>query len=514
MTLVDSLAAPFEAEAELRALIEAVADVVLVLDRQGRYLKVSTNATERLFLSPAELLGRRLHEVFAPTQADVFLAAIRRALDDRTVVELEYTLPIKGQDVCFAASVAPMTEDRVVWVARDVTARRAAERALRDVEEGLRQAGRMETIGRLAGSIAHDFNNLLTGVAGYTELALEDVDESHPVAADLREIRHATRRAADLSRQLLAFSRGNKLLLDRLDLNDIIDDLEGMLRCLCGERVHLHIARGETLRWVYADRGQLERVVVNLVVNARDAMPGGGELLIRTDNVDVPEPRGSLGRLVTLSVTDTGSGIPAETQQRLFEPFFTTKEPGRGTGLGLWSVSNIVQQAGGDVVVDSAVGRGSTFTVRLPEHHDAPEPEAEARTAPEPDAGSGRTGGDETILLVEDDESLRGVVARMLERFGFTVLTAANGTEALALFDAGSRGIDLLLTDVVMPDLGGPELVARLGGRGIQVRVIFMSGYSDQAVLRRITISPTTQLLRKPFTLDALLKAVREILDR
>lgn len=510
MTLVDTLVAPPEAEAELRALIEAVADVVLVLDRNGRYLKVSTNAADRLYMAPEDLLGRRLHEVFGPSQADLFLSAIRRALDERQVVELEYSLSIRGIDVCFAASIAPMTEDRVVWVARDVTARRAAERALREVEEGLRQAARMETIGRLAGSIAHDFNNLLTGVAGYTELALEDVDPTHPVASDLIEIRGATRRAADLARQLLAFSRGQQLRPERLDLNDTLTGLESMLRCLTNDRIKLRITRAGDLRPVLADRGQIERVIVNLVVNARDAMVAGGELEIRTANLDDPT---QAGRSVTLEVTDTGCGIAADVLPRLFEPFFTTKEPGRGTGLGLWSVSSIVGQAGGQVTVNSAVGRGSTFTVRLPEHRDAAADGGPVRV-PEPDVPAGRPGGNETILLVEDDATLRTVISRMLERFGFNVLVAGNGAEALVILDARAQSVDLLLTDVVMPELGGPELVERLATRGVQLRVIFMSGYSDQAVFRRITISPTTHLLRKPFTLDVLLKTVREMLDR
>ena len=501
MTPLDSVVAPFEAEAELRALADAVADVVLVLDREGRYLKVSTNATDRLYLSPAELLGRRIHEVFSAEQADVFLGTIRQALAEHRVVEVEYTLPIRGRLVYFAASVAPMTEDRVVWVARDITARRAVELALRDAEEGLRQAAHMETMGRLAGSIAHDFNNLLTGVSGYTELALEAVEETHPVAADLKEIRLATKRAADLSRQLLAFSRGYKLRPVRLDLNETLVGLQGLLRCLTGERVKLRLAQGERLRPVYADRGQIERVIVNLVVNARDAIKGGGTLEIRTSNHE--------DHWVTLEVSDTGAGIPAHVLPRLFEPFFSTKGA-RGTGLGLWSVSNIVGQAGGQITVNSTVGFGSTFTVRLPEDPDQPKQPAKS---PDPDASLTGLGGTETILLVEDDANLRTVIARMLERFGYTVLAAANGIEALVVFDAHGKGVDLLLTDVVMPDLGGPELVERLAARGVDLRVLFMSGYSDEAVTRRVAVGPRRVLLRKPFTLDVLLRAVRGLLD-
>jgi signal transduction histidine kinase/CheY-like chemotaxis protein len=450
--------------------------------------------------------------VFAAPQADAFLATIRRALAEHRVVELEYTLPIGGRDVCFAASIAPITEDRVVWVARDVTERRAAERALHEVEEGLRQAARLETIGRLAGSIAHDFNNLLTGVAGYTELALEDVDPGHPVAADLREIRAATRRAADLARQLLAFSRGQQLRPEWLDLNHTLAGLTSMLRCLTGERIDLRITSAGALPPVFADRSQIERVIVNLVVNARDAMPDGGVLEIRTASREVSPAPGAAGRYVTLEVCDSGCGIPVEALPRLFDPFFSTKAPDRGTGLGLWFVSTMVRQAGGHVLVQSTPGRGSTFTVCLPEQRDVGE--AVPGGGPRPDAAaSGRVGGPETILLVEDDVNLRTVVERMLERFGFTVLSAGNGVEALTVLDGRPHAVDLLLTDVVMPELGGPELVEHLAHRGVRLRVLYMSGYSDQAVLRRIALSPTCQLLRKPFTLDELLTAVRRMLD-
>ena len=501
MTPLDNAVAPFEAEAELRALVDAVANVVLVLDRDGRYLKVSTTAEDRLYLPAAELLGRRLHEVFPAKQADVFLAAIRRALTEHRVVELEYTLPINGRNVNFAASVAPMTEDRVVWLARDITASRAAEAALRDAEEGLRQAAGMETIGRLAGSIAHDFNNLLTGVAGYADLALEAIEESNPVTGDLKEIRLATKRAADLSRQLLAFSRGQRARPERLDLNETLSGLNGLLRCLAGERVNLRLIPGQDLRPVYADRGQIERVIVNLVVNARDAMKTGGALEVRTSNHDK--------HWVTLEVSDTGAGIPPHVLPRLFEPFFSTKG-GRGTGLGLWSVSNIVNQAGGQVTVNSTVGFGTTFTVRLPEHLSQPD---EPMKQSEDESPLSNLGGNETILLVEDDANLRTVIARMLERFGFTVLAAANGVEALAVLNAHEQSLDLLIADVVMPDLGGPELVDRLSERGMDVRVLYMSGYSDQAVMRRVAVGPRRQLLRKPFTLEVLLKAVRSLLE-
>ena len=501
MTPLDNAVAPFEAEAELRALVDAVANVVLVLDRDGRYLKVSTTAEDRLYLPPAELLGRRIHEVFPAKQADVFLAAIRRALTEHRVVELEYTLPIRGRTVNFAASVAPMTEDRVVWLARDVTASRAAEAALRDAEEGLRQAAGMETIGRLAGGIAHDFNNLLTGVAGYADLALDAVEESNPVTGDLKEIRLATKRAADLSRQLLAFSRGQRGRPERLDLNETLSGLNGLLRCLAGERVNLRLIPGQELRPVYADRGQIERVIVNLVVNARDAMKTGGALEVRTGNHDK--------HWVTLEVSDTGAGIPPHVLPRLFEPFFSTKG-GRGTGLGLWSVSNIVNQAGGQVTVNSTVGFGTTFTVRLPEHLTQPD---EPMKQPEDESPLSNLGGNEIILLVEDDANLRTVIARMLERFGFTVLAAANGVEALAVLNAHEQALDLLIADVVMPDLGGPELVERLTERGTDVKVLYMSGYSDHAVMRRVAVGPRRQLLRKPFTLEVLLKAVRSLLD-
>jgi len=369
------------------------------------------------------------------------------------------------------------------------------------LQEQLRHVQRMEAIGLLAGGVAHDFNNLLTAISGYTELALSHAGDPERLARDLDEVRGAADRAADLTRQLLAFGRRQALEQHVVDLNGIVRETYQLLARLLGEDVAVDLQLEPELGAVRCDAGQIAQVLVNLAVNGRDAMPGGGTLTIATRNVTLARRDGEVpaGDYVVLSVTDTGHGIPEEIRDRLFEPFFTTKEVGRGTGLGLAMVYGIVDQTGGYVNVSSASGRGAEFEVMLPRSYDTPDARATSRTEP--------PGGSETVLLVEDEAIVRNLTAEMLERQGYRVLAAASPRDALDV----SEPWDILLSDVVMPGMSGPELAERLVERHPDACVLFTSGYSGDAVADRGALPGG--LLEKPFTMEQLSAKVREALD-
>jgi PAS domain S-box-containing protein len=383
--------------------------------------------------------------------------------------------------------------------------RRSAEEALRRSEEQLRQAQKMEAVGQLAGGIAHDFNNLLTGVLTYCDLILQDVHQGDPIRADVEQIRHAGERAAGLTRQLLAFSRRQVLQPRVLSLNATVSELDGMLRRLIRADIALETELDPALWYVLADPGQIEQVLVNLVVNARDATPHGGRIVVSTGNrgQDGVRPRA----YATLTVTDTGHGMDAGTRARIFDPFFTTKEPGQGTGLGLSTVYGIVEQSGGHIDVESTPGRGATFTVYLPRYEGAGEAlpaRVDRRTLP---------GGAETLLLVEDETAVRSSARRLLERHGYAVLEARHGADALRIVDESERELDLVLTDLVMPEMGGRELVERLRTRRPALKVLFMSGYTEKSIATDGIMPPRTGFVEKPFTMEQLLRRLRELLD-
>ena len=396
---------------------------------------------------------------------------------------------------------------------QDVTEQRAAEEALRRSEEQLRQAQKMEAVGQLAGGIAHDFNNLLTAILSYCELLLEEVRQGDPVRADIEQIRQAGQRAAGLTRQLLAFSRRQVLQPKVLSLNTVVENTEGLLRRLSGADIELEIRSEPGLWYVLADPGQIEQVLVNLVVNSRDAMPRGGRIVVATENrelrADSPVRANGVrpGSYVALTVTDTGTGIDPAHHARIFEPFFTTKAPGKGTGLGLSTVYGIVQQSGGHVTVDSAPGKGATFTVLLPRHMGGG-PQAvskvDRRRLP---------GGTETLLLVEDEAAVRSSARRLLERQGYTVLEARHGADALRIVEESGRQIDLVVTDLVMPEMGGRELAERLRTHRPGLKVLFMSGYTEKAIADAGVMPPNTGFVEKPFTVEQLMRRLREILD-
>ncbi|HYC49828.1 MAG TPA: PAS domain S-box protein [Gemmatimonadaceae bacterium] len=501
------------AEARARALIGAMQDVILVLDRSGTYVDIAPSATDRLFRTPAELLGRRLTDVFPEAQAREFIAAIGRALDTQKAVEISYDLDIKGERYWFDATISPLPEDRVVWVARDVSARSRAELALRDSEDQLRQVQKMEAVGQLAGGIAHDFNNLLMAIMSNAELAALEMPAGAPAASHIDEIKSASRRARSLTQQLLAFSRKQMLQPRVLDPNHVVTDGEQILRRLIGETITMSVALDPDIGRVRADQGQLAQVLINLAVNARDAMPNGGQLAIETSNrdVSVAEARGYRGlrdgRYVVIQVRDTGIGMDEQTKARIFEPFFTTKPPGQGTGLGLSTAYGIVKQSGGYIAVDSGLGEGSTFTIFLPRVFEVADPAAPASQAPVPAVTSRGT-----VLLVEDEAAVREATKRMLRKFGFTVMEAKNGQDALMVWDKEGAAVDLVLTDVVMPAMGGAELAKALRERRPDLRVVFMSGYTQGTLELSSMDEAATRFLPKPFTADQLVNTLRELL--
>ena len=381
-----------------------------------------------------------------------------------------------------------------------------------ELENELRQAQKMDSIGRLAGGIAHDFNNLLTGILGFAKVIREDLGPDHPSRPDLEEILRAGDRAAKLTRQLLAFGHKQVIQIQPLDLNAVVVNLDHMLRHTLGENIELVTAATDRLRSIEADPGLMEQIIMNLVVNARDAMPSGGKLIVQTANMVADEtmvarhPGVTPGDYVALVVKDNGTGMTEEVKRQAFEPFFTTKERGRGLGLGLSTVYGIVKQFGGFVELDSQLARGTEVRMFFPTvSHPARElPE-------EPEASSGP--GSETILVVEDESTVRRLTLRILTGLGYHVLEARNGDEALNVFDQFQGVIDLVLTDVIMPRMGGPELVAHLRQKTTGLKILYMSGYTDDIRMDGLHVENAASLILKPFTRESLSAEIRRVLD-
>ena len=403
---------------------------------------------------------------------------------------------------------------RITTQLRDELAeRKRSEEEREKLEEQLRTAQRMESIGRLAGGIAHDFNNLLSVILCCTEYAMVSAREDDRIRDELLEVKTAADRAATLTRQLLAFSRKQVLQPVVLNLNQIASGVEKMLHRILGEDIDYVQMLAPDLGAVWADPGQIEQVLMNLVVNARDAMPEGGKLTLATCNVDLDEDYAARhvamkpGSYVQLAVTDTGCGMDAATKAQIFEPFFTTKEKGKGTGLGLSTVYGIVKQSGGNVWVYSEPGLGTTFKIYLPRV------EATVESTPVVKTVATHTAGTETILVVEDEESIRDITKRILVLAGYTVLTAASAGDAMLICEAHTREIHLLLTDVVMPQMGGRGLAERVTSLRPGIKVLYMSGYTDDAIAHHGTLSPGTHFIAKPFSAVDLTKKVREVLE-
>jgi PAS domain S-box-containing protein len=499
-----------ESEQRYRSLFEHHPDAVYSLDAAGRFLSANPACEAISGYHPDELVGQSFTPLLGPEHLPLALQRFEAALAG---MAQSYELVIRhktGRAVEIDITSIPIVVGGqvvgVFGIARDLSARR-------ELEEQLRQSQKMDAVGQLAGGVAHDFNNLLMVILGHAALALENGAVPPAVVGDLEEIQKAASRAAALTRQLLAFSRRQLLQPRELDLNAVVAELAPMLQRLIGEDIAVVSRLDPALGHVRADRGQLEQVLMNLALNGRDAMPGGGTLTFETSNVEIQgDDEGrwagvAPGRYVRLAVTDTGIGMTREVREHAFEPFFTTKLPGKGTGLGLATVYGILQQSGGHVRVESEPGRGSTFTVYLPL--------ATAAEAPPSLAGpAGPTPrGHEVVLVVEDDDEVRRLVRRILQRHGYTVLEAPDGRKALEFVTAHTGPLDLVLTDMVMPELSGRLLAEHLAVQRPGLRVLHMSGYTDDEFVRRGLLDSGMRLLEKPFTVEGLARAVRAALD-
>ncbi len=508
-----------EQEELFRLIGENAADMIAVVDTNGRRLYNSPAYQKVLGYSPEELRTTSSFEQIHPDDRPRVMEAAEEARRTGLGRRVEYRILHKDgtwRTVESTASVVRNAKgeiEKFVVVNRDITERKQAEEALSQSEKQLRQAQKMEAVGRLSGGIAHDFNNLLGVIIGYSESLEARLDQNEPLRKSAEEIKKAGQRAASLIRQLLAFSRQQVLEPKVLDLNAVVAEVEKMLRRVIGEDIELTTVLDPATARVKADQGQIEQVIMNLAVNARDAMPEGGKLTIETANAALDEglarhsPYVRPGPYVLLAVSDTGIGMDAETQVHIFEPFFTTKELGKGTGLGLATVYGVVKQSGGYIWVYSEPGKGTTFKVYLPRVDEVvPAARVDARSALS-------SQGWETILLVEDEEPLRALTGGLLVESGYNVLVADSGAQALELAERHEGPIHLLLTDVVMLGMSGLRLAEKLVAARPETRVLYMSGYADRAIDRHGILAPGTLLLQKPYARDSLIRKVREALD-
>ena len=500
-------------ELRLRCVLQSAPDAILIADGNGIILSWNPGAQTAFGYTAEEVVGKSLTLLMPQRFHDAFTAGLQRHRTAGTSEVIGRTVEFpgvrkNGQEFPLEVSVASwQTAEGTFYsgILRDVSERRR-------LEEQLRQAQKMETVGRLAAGVAHDFNNLLMAVLGYSEVTLRKLAPDDPLRGDLLGIIEVGERTGTLIRQLMTFSRKQVVRPQVLDLHAVVATVSKMLRCLIGEDVELDTRTGATHSRVRADPGQLEQVLLNLAVNARDAMPTGGRLRIETENVSLDEaearahPEARAGAYILLTVSDTGCGMTAEVQSHLFEPFFTTKEPGKGTGLGLATVHGIVKQFGGHIRVESEVGRGTTFKIYLP----AAEPDAAGSAAPAAEV----PGGSETVLVVEDEDVLRPLFRRMLHDKGYHVLEARNGSEALQISERHAGPIHLLLTDVVLPQMNGRELAERLAAMRPGLRVVYMSGYAPEKVFGHGVLEEGMDFLQKRFREDELARKVREVLDR
>jgi two-component system, cell cycle sensor histidine kinase and response regulator CckA len=499
-------------EEQYRVVTESLPDAVYIVDAAGR-ITFANAALERLTGYPrGELLGQSSMIFYEPSLAPLFAERRRRALRGEAVpphLDAEIVRKDGGRLLAELSVANLVLEGRIVGrigIIRDVTERRHLAARLSQVQK-------TEALGRLAGGIAHDFNNLLQVILGYGEILSHRLSPKHPLARHTQEVVKAAERAAALTQQLLLFSRQQTLQLQPVDINAVIGAMEMMLRRLTGEAIVLITKLSPSLGYIKADPGKLEQVLLNLAVNACDAMPQGGQLTIETTHLEasgmsVPQSLNRLpGRYVRLIVRDTGCGMDADTQSHLFEPFFTTKGPGKATGLSLATVYGIVTQSGGYITVESAPGQGTMFMLDFPEFAD------EARDGGTVEMPSGVPAGAETILVVEDEAPVRKLLCEALHLAGYTILEASHGVEALHLSAQHDGPIHLLVTDVVMPGMRGPEVAQRLTSADPAMKVLFISGYAPDAMPHQDRLDPEVAFLQKPFTPDELAHKVREILD-
>lgn len=512
----------YDSEQTVRALFDNAAQGIISVDPRGHIRSVNPMAEELFGYAREELLGKNvdmllpesMRNVHARHRSDYFAHPRTRPMGQGLDLQGRRK---DGSEFPVEISLSHIeTNEGGIAVAfiNDITERKSALKEKEKLEHRLEHATKMEAVGRLAGGIAHDFNNLLTALSGFSEIVLDELPEDHPLYEGALETHKTCQRSASLVRRLLAVSRRQILQPQLLDLNHKIAEIEKMLRGLLGEDIELRVRLGKRLGIVRADESQIEQVILNLVVNARDAMPQGGRLTVETEVVDIDDAFVEHhvgirpGPHVLITVSDTGEGMDEETLEHIFEPFFTTKGKGKGTGLGLATVYGIVQQSNGNIWVYSEPGRGTTFKIYLPQ--------VDRRghgPRDDPTSGDGRRGS-ETILVVEDENTVRLVTVSNLRKAGYNVLEARDGEEALQIASAYREPIALVLTDVVMPRMNGPEVLRKLSERFPEIRGIYMSGHADDALAHHGVIEEGLAFLEKPFTREELTKRVREILDQ
>jgi PAS domain S-box-containing protein len=490
---------------DLSRLLGSMREGIQVLDRQWRYVYLNQAAVEHSRREAEDLIGKRMTEAYPGIASTPMFAQLQRCMDDRvpSAMQNEFHYP-DGAVRSFELHIEPW-EDGVMVLSIDVT-------EIRKTEAQLRHSQKMEAVGRLAGSVAHDFNNLLSVILGYSSMLLSDLKPVDPIRGDIDMIRIAGEKAAGLTRQLLAFSRQQVLAPRVLDLNEVVQGSEQMLTRLLGEDIELVMRYESSLSLVRVDPGQIDQVVMNLCLNARDAMPNGGKLTVETSDVVLDESYAAkhfdvtTGPYVMLAVSDTGCGMDQETQSHIFEPFFTTKGPGKGTGLGLSTVFGIVRQSNGHIWVYSEPGKGSSFKIYLPRAA-GQEIDLEEFVVPM------TLDGTETILLVEDQDEVRRVAREILVRRGYQVIAAQSAGEALLASERHPSIIHLLLTDVIMPQMSGRELAQRLLPLRPEMKVLYMSGYTDNAIVYHGILDSGLPYVQKPLVPETLARRVREVLD-
>jgi PAS domain S-box-containing protein len=493
-----------ESEANYRRALEHASDAIVVSDRQGVILEVNARTEEILGYAREAIVGKRLEDFVAPEERERKPLRLRELVEGRSLLAERRLQRRSGSVVEVEISARDLGDGRFQAIVRDISERRR-------LEEQLRQAQKMEAVGQLTGGIAHDLNNLLTVVLANSEMMAAALPSgTDDLRNDLGELQAAARRGAQMIRKLLSFSRHAPLTYQVLDLGRVVEDLLGTLRRLLPAHIEIEVIREQAPTKVLADAGAVEQVVLNLATNARDALPRGGRLRLETRRVDVARPPdGALpGSYACLSLTDNGVGMEERVKARIFEPFFTTKPPGEGSGLGMSMIYGLTQQHGGFVELDSELGRGTTVRVHIPLARDD-QPLAELSVAP-----TGLRGGSERVLLVEDEDGLRRVAQRALEKVGYKVITASDGVEALEAYRTHARDVDLIITDVVMPKLGGLALYRTLRQEGHGVAFLFTSGYAAHEIMRGDLPDGELALLQKPWTLADLTHRVRDVLDR